>query len=180
MQPRFAGKIGIEAGDSDWFAAMVKSMGEEKGMAFFRRLAETRPQIRIGHSLMAELLSSGEVAIAVSIYNHNVERMIARGAPVRWKAVVPTMGRPNCIGVARNAPHPHAGLLFADFMLSLQGQTLLQEHNRVPASLAVDTPLNKFPFEMIDPVITLDEAGKWDKLWSQLFLAGRQIRKETD
>ena len=180
LQPRFAGKIGIEAGDSDWFAAIVKSMGEEKGMAFFRRLAETRPQIRSGHSLMAELLSSGEVAIAVSIYNHNVERMIARGAPVRWKPLVPTMGRPNAVGVARNAPHPHAGLLFADFMLSLQGQTLLKEHNRVPASLAVDTPLNKFPFEMIDPVITLDEAGKWDKLWSQLFLAGRQIRKETD
>ena len=48
------------------------------------------------------------------------------------------------------------------------------------ASLAVDTNLNKFPFEMIDPVITLDEADKWDKLWSDLFLKGQKVQKETE
>jgi iron(III) transport system substrate-binding protein len=47
----------------------------------------------------------------------------------------------------------------------------------VPASRAVKTPLNDFPFEMIDPVITLDEADKWDKLWSELFLAGAKVKK---
>ncbi len=46
--------------------------------------------------------------------------------------------------------------------------------------MAVDTPLNKFPFEMIDPVITLDEADKWEKLWSQLFLGGQKAQKETE
>ena len=71
-------------------------------------------------------------------------------------------------------------MLFADFMLSPQGQTLLKERNRVPASLAVDTQLNKFKFEMIDPVITLDEADKWDKLWSELFLQGQKVGKETE
>jgi iron(III) transport system substrate-binding protein len=71
-------------------------------------------------------------------------------------------------------------LLFTDFMLSPQGQALLKERNRVPASTAVDTPLNKFPFEMIDPVITLDESAKWDKLWSDLFLKGQKVQKETE
>ena len=42
LHPRFAGKIGLESGDTDWFAAMVKHMGEEEGLAFFRKLAETR------------------------------------------------------------------------------------------------------------------------------------------
>ena len=103
-----------------------------------------------------------------------------KGAPVKWKAIRPTFGRPNAIGVAKRAPHPHAGLLFADFMLSKEGQTILKERNRVPASLSVDTHLNKFPFQMIDPVITLDEDAKWEKLWSDLFLKGRKIEKESN
>ena len=180
IHPRFAGRVGIESGDSDWFAAVMKSMGEEKGMAFFRQLAANKPQMRTGHTLLAELLSSGEVAIAATIYNHNVEKMALRGAPVKWKALTPTFGRPNAIGVAARAANPHAALLFADFMLSPQGQTLIKERSRVPSSLAVETSLNKFPFEMIDPVITLDEADKWEKLWSQLFLQGQKVQKDKD
>jgi iron(III) transport system substrate-binding protein len=180
LQPRFAGRVGIEASDVDWFGAMVKAMGEEKGLAFFRKLAASKPEIRSGHTLMAELVASGEIPLAATIYNHNAERLVVKGAPIRWKALKPTFGRPNAIGVTRRAPHPHAALLFSDFMLSLEGQTILKERNRVPSSRAVDTHLNKFPFEMIDPVITLDEADRWERLWSELFLKGQKIRKEAD
>src|SRR5207249_4547738 len=131
-------------------------------------------------TLMAELVASGESPRAATIYNHNAERLVVKGAPIRWKALKPTFGRPNAIGVARHAPHPYAALLFSDFMLSLEGQTILKERNRVPSSRAVDTHLNKFPFEMIDPVITLDEADRWEKLWSDLFLKGQKIQKEVD
>ena len=180
VHPRWAGRVGIEGSDVDWFGAMVKYMGEEKGLAFFRKLAESRPQIRTGHTLMAELVASGEIPLAATIYNHNVERLAVKGAPVKWKAVNPTFGRPNAIGVARKAQHPYAAMLFVDFMLSKEGQTILKERNRVPSSLSVDTHLNKFPFNMIDPVITLDENDKWEKLWSELFLQGRKLQKEAE
>lgn len=180
IHPRWAGRVGLEAGDVDWFAAIVKSMGEEKGLAMFRKLAANKPQIRTGHTLMAELVASGEIPLAATLYNHNVERLMAKGAPVKWKPLQPTFGRPNAIGVARNAPHPHAGLLFTDFMLSKEGQTLLKQRNRVPASLSVDTHLNKFPFQMIDPIITLDESERWEKLWAELFLGGKKIEKEKE
>jgi iron(III) transport system substrate-binding protein len=180
LLPRFAGKLGIEAGDVDWFAAMVKAMGERKGLEFFRKLADAKPEIRTGHTLMAELVVSGEIPIAATIYNHNAERLVVKGAPIRWKALDPTFGRPNAIGVAQRAPHPYAALLFADFMLSPAGQTLIKERNRVPASRKVDTNLNKFPFRMIDPAITLDEGDKWENLWSELFLKGERIRRDAD
>src|SRR6266704_1909193 len=127
LNPRFAGKVGIEASDVDWFGAIVKSMGEEKGLAFFRMLAAAKPELRSGHTLMAELVASGEIPLAATIYNHNAERLFVKGAPIRWKALKPTFGRPNAIGVTRRAPHPHAALLFADFMLSLKGQTIQKE-----------------------------------------------------
>jgi len=177
-KPQWAGRVGLEAGDVDWFGAMVKSMGEDKGLAFFRALAANRPQVRSGHTLMAELLASGEIPLIADIYNHNVERLKVKGAPVEWKPLEPTFGRPNAIGVARHAPHPHAALLFADFMLSPEGQQLMKKRHRVPSSRAVHTKLNDFPFHMIDPVITLDENEKWEKTWADLFLKGQMPRKK--
>jgi iron(III) transport system substrate-binding protein len=180
LHPRWVGRVGLEAGDVDWFGAMVKYMGEEKGLVFFRRLAAAKPQIRTGHTLIAELVSSGEIPLAANIYNHAAERLAVRGAPIRWKALKPTFGRPDAIGVARRAPRPHAALLFADFMLSPEGQTMLRERNRVPSSLAVKSNLNTFPFDVIDPVITLDEDQKWSKAWSDLFLKGRRIKRDAE
>ena len=180
VNPAWAGRVGIEAGDVDWFAAMVKDMGEEKGMAYFRKLSAMKPQVRSGHTLMAELVASGEIPLVMTIYNHNIERLKDKGAPVEWKALDPTFGRPNAIALARKAPHPNAALVFADFMLSHEGQELLKKRNRVPASRAVKTKLNDFEFKMIDPVITLDEEAKWEKVWSELFLGGRKIEKEKE
>ena len=180
LNPRWVGKIALEAGDTDWFASMVKSMGEAKGLAFFRKLAQMKPQVRTGHTLMGELVASGEIALAASIYNHNAERLAVKGAPIKWKALKPTFGRPNAVAVAKRAQHPHAALLFADFMLSLEGQNLIKERNRVPASPKVDTQLNKFPYEMIDPALILDEADKWEKLWSELFLKGQAVQRDRE
>ena len=167
LHPRWAGKIGLEAGDTDWFGAVVKGMGEAKA------------EMRTGHTLIAELVASGEIALAAAVYNHNAERLIEKGAPIKWKPLAPTFGRPNAIGVSNRAPHPHAAMLFVDFMLSKEGQELLKQRNRVPASKLVSSKLNDFPFRMIDPVIVLDEGKKWDDLWSELFLKGKTVSKET-
>jgi iron(III) transport system substrate-binding protein len=180
LLPHWVGRIGLEASDVDWFGAVIKGMGEQKGTAFFRKLAEMKPQLRTGHTLIAELVAAGEIPLAAAVYNHNVERLTVKGAPVKWKPLQPTFGRPNAIGVAKNATHPHAALLFTDFMLSREGQQIIKERNRVPSSMAVDSPLNKFKYQMIDPSIVLDESEKWEKLWSDLFLKGQGIKKEAE
>src|SRR6266513_1283312 len=51
--PRWTGRIGIEASDTDWFGSIVKYMGEKKGLEFFRKLAQQKPQVRTGHTLIA-------------------------------------------------------------------------------------------------------------------------------
>jgi len=178
--PRWAGKLGLEASDTDWFASIIKYMGEEKGLALFRKIAQQKPQMRTGHTLMGGLVASGEIPLAAAIYNHNAERLTVTGAPIKWKALSPTFGRPNGVALAKRSERPHAALLFADFMLSPDGQRLIRAANRVPASTAVETNLNKFPFEMIDPAIVLDESQKWEKLWSELFLKGQAIKKESE
>lgn len=177
LQPKWAGKIGIEASDVEWFASIVKSMGETQGLDYFQKLAAMKPEMRTSHILIAELVAAGEIPLVLNAYNNNVETLKQKGAPIAWKALPPAFGSPSSVAVSKNARHPHAALLFVDFLLSKQGQQILKELNRVPSSLAIDSPLNKFNYQVIDPVISLDEFDKWEKLWSNLFLKGEAVKK---
>jgi len=178
LQPKWRGQLALEPTDVVWFAAVVKSMGEQKGLDYFRRLAAMRPQMRSGHILVAELLAAGEIPIALNAYNNNVETLAKKGAPVAWRPLQPAFGRPSSIGIVAGAPHPNAARLFTEFVLSREGQQILKDLNRVPSSRAVESPLNRFDYQLIDPAITLDEWDKWSRLWSQLFLGGKEMKGE--
>jgi len=178
LHPRWKGKLVIEPSDFDWFASVVKSMGEEKGLDYFKKLAAMKPTMRDGHTLLAEMVASGEIPIVLTAFNHSVEKMKRKGAPVEWKPLQPAFGQPSAIGLPSKAPHPHAALLFADFLLSKEGQEIIKERGRVPASLAVDSTLNKFQYQLIDPAVILDEGSKWEKLWAELFLGGEMLVKQ--
>lgn len=179
LDPKWQGKLAVEAADVAWFAAVTKSMGEENGLRYFRKLAAMKPSIRSGHTLMAELVSAGEIAMAVDAHVQGVARLKSKGAPIEWKPLPPAFGQASAIGISQRAPHPHAALLFADFMLSKEGQEIIAARNRVPASRAADSPLNKFDYRLIDPVIVLDEWDRWEKRWSDLFLKGQPLKKDA-
>jgi iron(III) transport system substrate-binding protein len=178
LNPKWSGRIGIEAADVQWFAAITKSMGEARGLDYFRRFAANKPSLRSGHTLMAELVAAGELAMAADAHVQGVARLKEKGAPIDWKALPPAFGQPSSVGVARRAPHPNAAALFANFILSREGQEIIKSRNRVPSSQAVDSPLNKFRYELIDPAIMLDEWDKWSKHWSETFLGGRAVKHE--
>jgi len=177
LQPRWTGRITIEGTDVLWFAAVAKAMGEEKGLAYFRRLAAMKPVIRNSHILTAQLVASGEVPLFLTAYNNNMETLKLKGAPVDWKPLQPAFGQAAAIAVSKHAPHPHAALLFTGFVLSREGQEILKSANRVPTSSLVDSPLNKFKYEIISPTLALDEGDKWDKLFSNLFLGGQAVKE---
>lgn len=178
LKPRWAGKLAVEAADVAWFAAVANAMGEAQGIAYFRKLAAAKPGLRHGHTLMAELVAAGEIEIAVDAHVQGVARLKDKGAPIEWKALQPAFGQPSSVGIARRAPHPNAAALFADFLLSREGQEIIKSRNRVPSSRAVDSALNKFQYALIDPAIALDEWDKWSRLWSALFLGGKEVKKD--
>jgi iron(III) transport system substrate-binding protein len=151
-------------------ATIVHKLGQERGMKLFERLAAMRPDVRKSHILLAEMVGAGEVPVALTVYNAEVESLKRRGAPLDWAPVEPVVGRPQGIGVMKDAPHPHAALLFADFVLSQEGQELFSAMGRVPASRKVGSKLANFPYSMVDPATVLDEGAKWEALWNKLFL----------
>jgi iron(III) transport system substrate-binding protein len=170
LDPKWKGRLGIEATDSEWMGALQHEWGEEKAMDFMKKLAAQEPSLRKGHILIAQLVASGEIPVGLTLYQANVLSLRKKGAPIDFVPVQPVVARPQGIGVAKDAPHPHAALLFADFVLSPEGQKLYESMGRVPASLKVTSELNNFPFIMTDPAHVLDESNKWEKQWDELFL----------
>jgi len=170
LDPKWKGKLGIEATDSDWMATIIKNMDGNRGTKLFEKLAEQKPDVRKGHSLLTEMVGAGEVQVALTIYNANAESLKRRGGPIEWIPIEPVVARQQGIGLAKHAPHPHAAMLFADFILSPEGQELFNSMGVVPASVKVKSNLNNFPYLLVDTVKILDEQEKWEKLWERLFL----------
>jgi iron(III) transport system substrate-binding protein len=174
IDPKWKGKLGIEADDAIWFGALVTALGEEKGLKLFRELARANGlSLRKGHTLLANLVVSGEVPFTLTAYQYKVEQLKKSGAPIEWYVIPPGISRFLGTGVLRRAPHPHAAVLFLDFMLS-DAQKLLLDRDFMPTNMKVK-PL-EIPFKVIDPAQMLDEGDKWSKLYQQIWSsrAGRR------
>jgi iron(III) transport system substrate-binding protein len=176
LDPKWKGKLGIEAKDEDWFASVIDIMGGgKKGLKFFQDLvARNGISPHKGHTLLTNMVVSGEVPLALTVYNYMPEQARRKGAPIDWIALEPAVARSNAVGLAREAPHPAAGLLFHEYMLT-DAQQLMTAIDYVPSNTKVASPLKGVKIVITDPARSLDEADKWSKLFDETVVkhAGR-------
>jgi iron(III) transport system substrate-binding protein len=167
LNPRWKARLGIEA-KHEWFFTLVQSMGEEKGLRFFRDLvAANGMSLRNGSTLLANMVSAGEVPMALNLYTHVIEPLRDKGAPIDYFSLSPTIASTDGIAVMRKAPHPHAATLFYDYMLS-EGQKIIAD-NSISTNRRDEARLAKFqPVVFSDPGKVLDSYDKWEKLYDNM------------
>ncbi len=166
LDPKWKGKLGIEAKNQDWFQTVVGIMGGgDKGLKFFSDLVATNGITpRAGHTLLTNMVVSGEVPLALTVYNYMPEQAKKKGAPIDWFVLEPAVARSNAVGVALRAKHPNAALLFHEYMLT-DAQPLMVGIDYVPTNTTVPSPLKGVKIIITDPIRTLDESEKWGKLF---------------
>lgn len=168
LDPKWKGKLGIEVKNQEWFSTVVMELGEQRGLQFFRDLvARNGISVRHGHSLLTNMVVSGEVPMALTVYNYLAEGAKQKGAPVDWFAIEPAVARSNAIGIARRAPHPNAALLFYDYMIT-EAQAPFASLDYIPANASVSSPLKNMRFKLVDPAQVLDEMEKWTKAYQEI------------
>jgi iron(III) transport system substrate-binding protein len=175
LDPKWQARISLEREDADWFMALMEYWGEQKGKAFFQRLRSQNPMIRTGHTHLAQLIAAGEDPLSPNTHSQGMAAGQRRGAPVDWINLEPVVGGSNVSALAKNAPHPHAALLFLDFMLSKEGgQRVIREVNRIPTHPEVLPNPSRlregFEFINVDPVKYNDKIDHYSKLWREWFL----------
>jgi len=164
--PKWKGRLGIEVDDFDWFAGLIEALGEANGIKLFRDIAAINGfSVRKGHTLLANLVVAGEVPLALTVFNYTAEQLKRRGAPIDWFALAPLISMPNGISVANTAPHPHAAVLFLDFMLS-DAQKILAERDYVVTSSKVAAALDRSTLKVLDSAKVLADGDKWQRLYT--------------
>jgi ABC-type Fe3+ transport system substrate-binding protein len=173
LDPKWKGKIAIEADDSDWFSGLVEVMGQEKGLKLFRDIAENNGfSVRKGHTLLTNLVAVGEVPLALTVFNYTAEQFKRKGGPIDWFTLDPIVAHPNAVAVVANPPHPYAATLMFDFVLS-EAQQLFADRHYVATSLKVASPLDRASIHMLDASKVVAEGEKWQRLYTQIINARR-------
>ncbi len=182
--PKWKGKISMEVGDVDWFAALydhlvAQGKSETEAKQLFERLASNAKVVK-GHTVQGELLSAGQFAVALSSYSHTIDKAADKGAPVAWRPasgqpVQPLVIRPNGIGVMKTATHPAAAMLFVDFELE-QGQEVFAKAFRIGAIPTGKDPLAGLETVPVPEKKLLEEGKKWDDLYEEVLKGGEQVK----
>jgi len=122
--------------------------------------------------LLANLVVTGEVPLALTGYAYKVEQLRKAGAPVDWLIVPPGVARFEGAGVTRRAAHPHTAILFFEFMLT-DAQDILRDRDFFPARANVRSLPQEPALQILDPAKALDANGRWSKYFRDIVAGPR-------
>jgi iron(III) transport system substrate-binding protein len=148
LQPKWKGRLGLDASDFEWYANLRKIWGAEKAQKFLEGLRRQEVRLVQGRALLTELLTGGEIAILVNNFLQNAIEAKRKGSPVEMLALDPIISAAGLVGINKLAPHANAAKLFVDFVLSKEGQELIVKTDR--SSVRKDIAGN--PIDMIKNV----------------------------
>ena len=133
LRPALKDKLAFATSDTG--SRMIAAMLQFKGEEFVKKMKQQNVRLyAVSGRALLDLVISGEVGVSPTIFRNHALVSIAKQAPVEWVAmeVVPTNA--GAAAVPAGAPHPHAGVLFTDFILGPEGQKILEKFEYGSAS----------------------------------------------
>jgi iron(III) transport system substrate-binding protein len=173
LNPKWKGKISIVSTSTGtrWIGSTVEAMGRE----FLEKLSEQDVKVQnMSGAALAGLVVSGEVPLSPTIFDANITQAKQKGAPVEWRPLEPVVTTVAYSGLVSKAPHPHAALLFLDYIHSKEGQQLIMKGGLWSPRDDIGSVEQKFKKSYIDEKYSVEEAEKkyaeWDGLMQRLFI----------
>jgi iron(III) transport system substrate-binding protein len=162
------GKIGVVEPVLPSFVDVYLWLEQNYGKSFVQRLGATRPKIYTSTLPMQQALTSGEIAAAMITPATTID-LKEQGAPVDF--VLPKKGAWNAPWngmILSKAPHPAAAQLLANFLVTRQGQELL---NRRYGAVLKNVPGTFYVAPRIQKLSELTPAkiSAFQKSWSAMY-----------
>jgi len=173
LDPRWKGKMSIAGTTTGtrWIGAVLEMMGHE----FLLKLSEQDINVQnMSGAALAGLVASGEVPLSPTIFNSNIFTHKRKSAPVEWRAIDPVIAGVGTSALLMDPPHPHAALLFLDYLHSKEGQQVAMKGGLSSARNDIGSLEQKFKKVYIDSKYTPEELDKkfteWEALMRKLFI----------
>jgi iron(III) transport system substrate-binding protein len=176
LDPKWKGKMSIAGTTTgvQWVGALLDLMGRE----FLDKLSAQEINVQnISGAALSGLVASGEVPLSPTIFNSNIFTHKQKGAPVEWRPLDPVIAGVGTSGMVLSAPHPHAALLFLDYLHSKEGQQVAMKGGLSSARTDIGSLEQKFKKVYIESKYTPEEFEKkineWETLMRRLFISRR-------
>ena len=183
LNPRWKGQMiwstSRGSGAPIFIGTIFDTMGEEAGKAYLQKLkAQNIAKSTASNRQILDMTIAGEYPLALHIFNHHAYISKTKGAPVDWQPQEPVTATIQTIALAKYSPHPHAAMLFLDFVLSQKGQKVFQQSNYLPAhpkvpAKQVDLKPGGGRFERADyinPDVQYDKGNEWVDYFNKVFV----------
>jgi iron(III) transport system substrate-binding protein len=139
LNPRWKNAIAIDTNKIEWFAMLLKL----KGRPFMEKLAALNPTLRDGNTLVLQLLAAGEYPVAAGVYEYSIEDLKTKGAPVDWLGLEPVITYTVAASLPSQPNNPNSAKLFIEWLLSKEGQEVINQYGRVPIRDDVESKYGK-------------------------------------
>jgi ABC-type Fe3+ transport system substrate-binding protein len=181
LDPRWKGKMVWNpksmTGSWAFIATVIRSMGEERGMAYLRQLAKQDiVPLPIAIRAVLDRVIAGEYAIGLEMNNTHVAISAAHGAPVKWVPLDAVTETLQAAGISTGALHPNAAKLFLDFIVSRAGQNVFRDNDYLPMhpDISAKTPELKpeqggYKAVMYTPEEIDADMERWAKIYDDVF-----------
>ena len=176
LDPKWKGKMSIAGTTTgvQWVGAVMEAMGRE----FMEKLSAQEINVQnMSGAALSGLVASGEVPLSPTIFNSNIFTHKEKGAPVEWRPLDPVIAGVGTSGMVVNSPHPHAALLFLDYLHSKLGQQAAMKGGLSSARNDIGSLEQKFKKIYIESKYTAEEFEKkieeWESLMRKLFMRKR-------
>ena len=129
LNPKWQGKMAVSNDSTlpNWIGAVLHDKGD-KGEDFLRKLAQQKIRVYdVSARAVANLVVSGEAPLSPVIFGSHMINSQAEGASVAWKALGEVYSNLSGAALLNKAPHPHAAMLYLDFLFSREGQSIRQK-----------------------------------------------------
>jgi ABC-type Fe3+ transport system substrate-binding protein len=143
LDPKWKGKMiwtESESGGGPAFITYMRQLrGEEKAVDYIQRLSKQNVIVNTASArTIVDLVVAGEHEIMISPALHHIADARAKTAPINATMEDPVAANPSYFMLLKTAPHPHAALLLADFLLEKEAQTVLRNALYFPAHPEID------------------------------------------
>lgn len=139
LNPRWKNNLGIDNTKIEWFSMLLKL----KGRPFMEKLAALNPRVYAGNTNALNLLAAGEFPVMAGVYEYSVDNLKSKGAPVDWIGLEPVIVYTVAVSLPSAPPHPFAAKLFIEWLLTKEGQEVINQYGRVPIRDDIDSKYGK-------------------------------------